>query len=118
MFRSGGLLAMIIRKFGVGSVALLCLAITACQTPSKSKQGREYLDSLLPILPQAPTSGLTLCQANYLKPEQGKAVLDAALVQFPDRESWDAYARHVRERIQQGAGLAPRPRRSPLNPIV
>lgn len=114
----GEMLAMITRKFGIVGVALLCLAITACQTPSMSKQGHEYLDALLPILPAAPTSGPALCQANYLKPEQGKTVLDAALAQFPDRESWDAYARHVRGRIQQGAGLAPWPQRTPLNPII
>jgi dienelactone hydrolase len=71
-----------------------------------------------PGLPAAPTDGPALCPGNYLKPEQGKAVLDAALAQFPDRDSWHAYARHVRERIQQGAGLAPWPRRTVLNPIV
>lgn len=70
------------------------------------------------LLPPAPTNGPALCRGNYLKPEQGKAVLDAALARFPDRASWDAYARHVRERIQQGAGLSPWPRRTPLNPII
>ena len=69
-------------------------------------------------LPAAPTNAPALCRGNYLKPEQGKAVLDAALVQFPDRESWDAYAKHVQERIQEGVGLAPWPRRTPLHPIV
>src|ERR1700722_16150810 len=85
--------------------ALFCLATTSCQTSSTSAQDHEYLDSLAQILPAAPTNGPALCQGNYLKPEQGKAVLDAALMQFPDRGSWDAYAHHVRERIQQGAGL-------------
>jgi len=103
---------------GIMGVTLFCLAITSCQTPSTSKQDHEYLDSLVQILPAAPTNGPALCQANYLRPEQGKAVLDAALAQFPNRESWDAYARHVRERIQQGAGLAPWPRRTPLNPVI
>jgi len=69
-------------------------------------------------LPPAPTSGPMLCQSGYLTPAQGKAVLDAALAQFPDRDSWDAYAQHVRQRIQEGAGLAPWPRRSPLNAVI
>ena len=106
------------RKFSFVGVALFCLAIPSCQTPSTSEQNHEYLESLVQILPEAPTNGPALCQANYLKPEQGKAVLDAALTQFPNRESWDAYSRHVRERIQEGAGLAPWPRRTPLNPII
>jgi dienelactone hydrolase len=106
------------RKFRIVGLAFFCLAITSCRTPPFSEQGHEYLDSLLQILPEAPTNGPALCQGNYLKPEQGKAVLDTALAQFPNRESWDAYARHLRERIQQGAGLAPWPRRTSLNPIV
>src|SRR5260221_6118889 len=106
------------RHLGILGVALFCSATSSCRTPSSSEQDREYLDSLAQILPAPPTNGPALCQGNYLKPEQGKAVLDAALVQFPNREAWDAYARHVRERIQQGAGLAPWPRRTPLNPII
>jgi dienelactone hydrolase len=106
------------RRLGILGVALFGLATTSCQTPSTSAQDHEYLDSLVQILPAVPTNGPVLCQGNYLKPEQGKAVLDAALTQFPNRESWDAYAHHVRERIQQGAGLAPWPQRTPLNPIV
>jgi dienelactone hydrolase len=69
-------------------------------------------------LPPAPVDGPALCKGEYLRADQGKAVLDAVLTQFPDRGSWDAYAGHLRERIQQGAGLAPWPRRSPLNPII
>ena len=71
-----------------------------------------------PGLPAAPAKGPALCPGNYLKPDQGQAVLDAALSRFPDRAAWDAYARHLRERIQQAAGLAPWPRRTPLNPII
>jgi hypothetical protein len=59
-----------------------------------------------------------LCPGAFLTPEQGKAVLEQALVQFPDRSAWDAYARHVRERIQEGAGLSPWPRRTPLGAIL
>jgi len=106
------------RCLGILGCALFCLATASCQTSSTSVQDHEYLDSLAQILPAAPTNRPALCQGNYLKPEQGKAVLDAALARFPNRESWDAYAHHVRERIQQGAGLAPWPRRTPLNPII
>ena len=67
-------------------------------------------------LPPAPLPGTGL--GGYLKPEQGQAVLNAALKQFPDRASWDAYVQHARQRIQEGAGLAPWPKRTPLNPIV
>jgi dienelactone hydrolase len=69
-------------------------------------------------LPAAPANGPALTQGGFLTPEQGKAVLDAALARFPDRASWDAYAAHVRERIQQGAGLSPWPKRTPLNPVI
>ncbi len=106
------------KRLGIRGVALFCLATASCQTSSTSERDHEYLDSLVQILPAAPTNAPALCQGNYLKPEQGKAVLDAALTQFPNRESWDAYARHVRERVQQGAGLAPWPRRTALNPII
>jgi dienelactone hydrolase len=71
-----------------------------------------------PGLPPAPESGPALCVGAYLKPEQGKATLDAALAQFPDRAAWEAYGKHVRQRIQEGAGLSPWPKRTPLNPIV
>lgn len=69
-------------------------------------------------LPPAPASGPALCQGPYFQPEQGKAVLDAARASFSDRASWEAYATHLRRRIQEGAGLSPWPRRTPLNPIL
>jgi hypothetical protein len=71
-----------------------------------------------PGLPPAPATGPALTQGGYLKPEQGQAMLDAALTQFPDRVSWEAYVRHARTRIQEGAGLAPWPKRTPLNPVL
>jgi dienelactone hydrolase len=71
-----------------------------------------------PGLPAAPAEGPALTQGSYLKPEEGKAILDAALVRFPDRGAWEAYTGHVRQRIQQGAGLLPWPERTPLNAIV
>ncbi len=73
---------------------------------------------LPPGIPPAPSSGPALTQGAFLKPEQGKAVLDAALAQFPDRASWDAYAKHLRTRIQEGAGLSPLPKRTPLNAVI
>lgn len=69
-------------------------------------------------LPEGPTNNPALCPGAFLKPEQGQAVLDAALARFPDRTSWDAYATHVRRRIQQRATLEPWPKRTPLNPIL
>lgn len=69
-------------------------------------------------LPALPADGPALCQGAYLTPEQGKAILDAALARFADLQSWDAYARHVRLRIQQAAGLMPLPRRTALNPVI
>jgi dienelactone hydrolase len=69
-------------------------------------------------LPPPPANGPALTQGAYLKPEQGKALLDAALVRFPDRGSWEAYIGHARTRIQEGAGLSPWPQRTPLNPVI
>jgi hypothetical protein len=69
-------------------------------------------------LPPPPANKPPLTQGNYLKPEQGRAILDAALQRFPDRGAWEAYVGHVRNRIQEGAGLSPWPERTPLNPVV
>ena len=69
-------------------------------------------------IPEAPAEGPALCQRDFLTPEQGAAVLTTALQAFPDCEAWEAYADRVRERIQEGAGLAPWPKRTPLKPIV
>src|SRR5436190_4268065 len=69
-------------------------------------------------IPPAPTNGPALCQRAYLTTNQAQDVLAQALKRFPNRDAWDAYARHLRERIQAGANLSPLPRRTPLNPIV
>src|SRR5262249_47268711 len=69
-------------------------------------------------IPPAPKNGPALCQRGYLTSNQGAAVLTEGLKRFPNRDAWDAYAQHLRERIQQGANLSPLPRRTPLNPIV
>ena len=73
---------------------------------------------LPPGLPPAAAEGPTLCPRDYLTPEQGEALLRATLEQFPDAAAWQGYARLVRQRIQEGAGLSPWPRRTALNPIA
>ncbi len=93
----------------------LCFLVAATSTAFAATPAVKWLP---PGLPPAPESGPALCVGAYLKPEQGKAMLDAALAQFPDKTSWDAYAQHVRQRIQEGVGLSPYPKRTPLNPIV
>jgi len=67
-------------------------------------------------LPPFPAAGTGL--GGFLTPAQGQAMLEAALKQFPDRASWEAYVQHARQRIQEGAGLAPWPKRTPLNSVV
>lgn len=69
-------------------------------------------------LPAAAAEGPTLCVRAYLTPAQGDAVLQAAAKHFDTRDSWAAYAEVVRGKIQEGAGLAPWPRRSALNAMV
>jgi dienelactone hydrolase len=69
-------------------------------------------------LPPPPANGPALTQGNYLTPEKGQALLNAALARFPDRGAWEAYTGHARTRIQEGAGLSPWPQRTPLNPVL
>lgn len=70
------------------------------------------------VVPPPPETGPALTQGGYLKPEQGQAVLEAALKQFPDRASWETYGKHVRQRMQEGLNLVPWPRRTPLNAVI
>src|SRR5271165_5735694 len=83
-------------------ISILTLTLVA-----KGRAGEASVNWVPAGLPTAPTNGPALCAAGYLTPDQGKAVLEAALARFPNHDAWDAYARHLRERIQQGAGLAP-----------
>lgn len=92
-------------------IALLALILPIASTAATDVA---WVPEGLPPVPTAPNAGL----GYYLKPAQGKAVLDAALARFPDQASWDAYAAHARQRIQEGAGLAPWPKRTPLNAVI
>lgn len=69
-------------------------------------------------LPPPPSEGPALCQGAYLTPELGKSMLNQARAAFAQRSAWERNAAHLRTRIQEGAGLTPWPRRTPLNPIV
>src|SRR5437870_281979 len=98
----------IVRRL-ISSVSFLAIAVAA-NTPATH---------WVPVgLPPPPADGPALTQGGFLTPEQGQAVLNAALRQFPDRANWDAYVQHVRTRMQEGAGLSPWPRRTPLNAII
>ncbi|WP_224772614.1 family 78 glycoside hydrolase catalytic domain [Pelagicoccus enzymogenes] len=74
------------------------------------------LDWLPEGFPEADES--MLCTRSFLSEEMGARVLQAAAEEFDTKEKWEAYRELVRERILQGAGLAPLPQRTPLNPIV
>lgn len=91
-------------------LSLLSLIATATLTAADVA----WVPEGLPPPTNAPGTGL----GAWLKPEQGKAILEAALARFPDHASWEAYAAHARQRIQEGAGLAPWPQRTPLNAVV
>jgi hypothetical protein len=92
---------------------LCCLALTTLAGATESVNWTP--DDLLP---PAPAHGPALTRGAFLKPEQGKALLDAALTRFPDRASWEPYTSHARQRIQAGAGLSPWPKRTPLNVVL
>jgi dienelactone hydrolase len=91
------------------------LALFALITSAHAAEPLAWLPANLPALP---ADGPVLCVRDYLTEAQGKAVLDAAVAKFSTQEKWDAYASLLRERVLQGAGLAPWPRRTALNPIV
>src|SRR4051812_41100559 len=90
-----------------------CLVLLSLAATAKAVNGW-----VPPGLPPPPARGPALTQGGFLTPEQGQAVLDSALRQFPDRASWEAYLQHVRTRMQEGAGLSPWPKRTPLNAVV
>lgn len=69
-------------------------------------------------IPPPPAEGPALTPGDYLPQPVGRAILDAARAEFPDRARWDAYAAHVRTRIQEALTLTPWPRRTPLNAVI
>lgn len=99
------------RPLSFGWVSALALSVVA--TP-----GLAQVDWLPAGLPAPAADGPTLCVRAYLTPEQGDAVLRAAAKQFDTRAAWAAQAEVVRRKIQEGAGLAPWPERTPLNVIL
>ena len=60
----------------------------------------------------------TLCQGEYLTPEQGQAMLQQRLAKISSLEDWESYGAHLRSCILKGAGLDPLPQRMPLNVIT
>lgn len=90
------------------SVVLLLSAVAASA----------QVDWLPDGLPALAKDSPTLCVRDYLTPEQGEAVLQAAAKQFDTRATWAAYADAMRRKIQEGAGLAPWPRRTALNAMM
>ena len=96
------------RQLSFGWVSALALSVVA--TPLVAQ-----VDWLPAGLPAPAADGPTLCVRAYLTPELGDAVLQAATKQFDTRTAWTAYGEIVRRKIQEGAGLSPWPKRTPLN---
>jgi len=99
-----------------GWLILIVLMVSGC-TSLHSRKGPS-VNGIPDWLPPARANGPTLCPGAYLKPAQGKMLLDEVTARFSNRASWDAYAKQLRLRIQEGAGLEPWPRRTPLNVII
>lgn len=96
-------------------LAYIVLIALAISLPAFGQQ-KELLYTLPPNLPAFPPPGTGL--GNFLQPEQGKAVLDLVIQQTPTLDAWKARSAFNRKHIQQGLGLDPYPKRTPLNPIV
>lgn len=96
-------------------LAHIAVIIMALSLPTFAQQ-KELLYALPPDLPAFPAPGVGL--GNFLQPAQGKAVLDLVIQQTPTLDAWKARSAFNRKHIQQGLGLDPYPKRTPLNPIV
>lgn len=92
----------------------VCLLTLLLSSPGAAATGG-WVPSGLPAPPEV---GPMLCPRDYLTPDQGAAVLQEALAQFPDAAAWKAYRDHARQRIREGAGLDPWPQRTPLTPVT
>jgi dienelactone hydrolase len=93
-----------------------CLVVTLLAMSVCAVASAELLYELPPDLPKMPAAGQSLGQ--FLKPEQGKAVLDLTIKQSPTLDAWTKRADFNRKHIQQGLGLSPWPQKTPLNAIV
>lgn len=59
-----------------------------------------------------------LCRGNYHSEEEAVKQLTRMAASYTNLEEWEARAERVRQQILTGAGLAPLPERTPLNPVV
>src|SRR2546423_1905096 len=101
------------RELLAGVVAVSCLLFVSC---ALGQQPAQLLYQLPPDLPKMSGPGVPL--GRFLKPDQGKAVLDLTLAQSPTVEAWKARVEYNKKHMQQGLGLDPWPKRNPLNAIV
>src|SRR5690606_30433435 len=99
----------------IAAVLRAAVATAAAAFPVATIAQPSWLPSGLPPLSE---EGPALCPRDYLTPEQGEALLQATLAEFSDAAARKRYASDVRQQIQEGDGLAPWPRRTPLNAIV
>lgn len=111
--RFGEQRSKLLRRFAI--LGGLCAATFACASAELSAAELSWLPADLPTLSKV---GPTLCPREYLTPAQGSEVLTAARDHFDTREKWMAYAALVRRKIQEGANLAPWPKKTTLNPLV
>jgi dienelactone hydrolase len=59
-----------------------------------------------------------LCRGKYWTEAQGKEKLQEFAALYHDKASWEIRKQKIRQNILQGAGLAPMPAKTPLNPII
>lgn len=76
----------------------------------------ETLSWLPEGFPEASPDGL--CIRSYLTPEMGAIMGNAAVQHFSTKAEWEEYRILVRQRILEGAGLDPLPKRGPLNSLA
>jgi hypothetical protein len=68
-------------------------------------------------LPEREAGEAVLCQRDFLTPEQADRIQSAALAAYPNEASWQAFAAHLKLKIQEQTGLSPWPEKSPLQTI-
>lgn len=94
------------------------IAITGVLVMCQSAPGSptDY-KTILDTIPPLPAEGPALCKGHFLKPEQGKAMLDQRLAECTTKQAWQSYADHIRKCIAIGAELDPLPERNPIKLI-